>query len=351
MAATKRLISELGSSSDDPDSGFSSSSGGNSPPESKTDKFETDPKSDPRSKSEKYEPEAKLSRLDSVETSSVRTSLRVQKLRAEERKEIAANNEASSENTAEIPNANGENSTENGDLSKQKRAWEQWSSEDKALFFEALNECGKNFEAIQVFFQTRQKKKSALVARNKDQIRTFYYRTWHKICKYVDFTEEYQNLKKSSRELYALINFGELRKRLGSQLDDKTGVKLRELIFKGHTTVRIKGKSHRLRTPTCQALKKLSETIKLEDYSSANVPSKVNLILTPLNTNDFDKVHRLALSNPHVSISVRPGRSLNSVFDFLKNRWKKIVQDDLDNNFYIGKNVRFLIRNALMISC
>ena len=26
---------------------------------------------------------------------------------------------------------------------KQKRAWEQWSSEDKAIFFESLNECGK----------------------------------------------------------------------------------------------------------------------------------------------------------------------------------------------------------------
>ena len=66
----------------------------------------------------------------------------------------------------------------------------------------------------------------------KEQIRTFYYRTWHKICKYVDFAE-YKHLKKSSKELYGLINFGELRKRLGSQLDDKTGVKLRELVFKG----------------------------------------------------------------------------------------------------------------------
>ena len=115
---------------------------------------------------------------------------------------------------------------------KQKRAWEQWSSEDKAIFFESLNECGKNFDAIQVFYQNRNKKKSSLLNKNKEQIRTFYYRTWHKICKYVDFSE-YKHLKKSSKELYGLINFGELRKRLGSQLDDKTGVKLRELIFKG----------------------------------------------------------------------------------------------------------------------
>ena len=171
---------------------------------------------------------------------------------------------------------------------KQKRAWEQWSSEDKAIFFESLNECGKNFDAIQVFYQNRNKKKSSLLNKNKEQIRTFYYRTWHKICKYVDFSE-YKHLKKSSKELYGLINFGELRKRLGSQLDDKTGVKLRELVFKGHTTVKIKGKSHRLRTPTCAALRRLSETLKLEESSSSNVPSKISLILTPLTTDDFDK--------------------------------------------------------------
>ena len=134
---------------------------------------------------------------------------------------------------------------------KLKRAWEQWSSEDKAIFFEALNECGKNFDAIQVYFGKKNRKN-----KNKEQIRTFYYRTWHKICKYVDLSETqtgslHNDLKKSSIEIYGLINFGELRKRLGSQLDDKTGMKLRELIFKGHTNVRIKGKTYRLRTPTC----------------------------------------------------------------------------------------------------
>ena len=143
---------------------------------------------------------------------------------------------------------------------QQKRAWEQWSWEDKVVFFEALNECGKNFEAIQVYFQKNSKNKQRGTFKNKDQIRTFYYRTWHKICKYVDFTEDYLHLKKSSKELYGLINFGEFRKRLGSQLDDKTGLKLRELIFKGHTSVKIKGKTHRIRTPTCPALKRLNET-------------------------------------------------------------------------------------------
>ncbi len=243
-------------------------------------------------------------KLDLHEVHALRTSARVQRMK-EERKE------SESDLNTEI---------EPVKPSVSKRAWEQWSSEDKAIFFEALNECGKNFDAIQVFF--RQKKN--LSNKNKEQIRTFYYRTWHKICKYVDFPEEYQHLKKSSKELYGLINFGELRKRLGSSLDDKTGVKLRELIFKGHTTVKIKGKTHRLRTPTCVALKKLTETIRLDSDFSSSVPAKISLVLTPLTTDDFDKVHRIALANPHLSLTVRPGRSLSSVLDHLKQRWKRI---------------------------
>ena len=44
-------------------------------------------------------------------------------------------------------------------------------------------------------------------------------------------------------------------------MDGKTAVKLQELVFKGHTTVKVKGKYVRLRTPTCSALKKLSEEV------------------------------------------------------------------------------------------
>lgn len=33
---------------------------------------------------------------------------------------------------------------------KRRRAWELWSMEVKNIFFESINECGKDFEAIQV---------------------------------------------------------------------------------------------------------------------------------------------------------------------------------------------------------
>ena len=139
---------------------------------------------------------------------------------------------------------------------KVKRAWELWSSDDKNHFFEALNECGKNFDAMQQSFQTKKFKK------NKEQIRTFYYRTWHKISKHINFPNDLK-IKKSCCELYGLCNYGVLRKKTGSQLDDKYGANLQQLVFEGHTTVRVRGRMYRLKTPTCAALKKMKD---LERY-------------------------------------------------------------------------------------
>jgi hypothetical protein len=151
---------------------------------------------------------------------------------------------------------------------------------------------------------------------------------------------------KSSRELYGLINFGELRKRLGSQLDDKTGVKLRELIFKGHTTVRVKGKIHRLRTPTCAALKRLNEDnaglrntsgtvdgVKSSKEVEASVPSKLTLNLHPASREDFERVHLNALTNASVTLTVRPSRCLASVIEHLEAKWRPLDEHRLKSIF------------------
>jgi hypothetical protein len=70
---------------------------------------------------------------------------------------------------------------------KRKRNWGLWSIEDKNIFFEALNEHGKDFDAIQSHFASKIKKKGVTEAKNKDQVRHFYYRNWHKISKFIDF--------------------------------------------------------------------------------------------------------------------------------------------------------------------
>jgi len=66
---------------------------------------------------------------------------------------------------------------------------ELWSAEDTNAFFDGLNEFGKDFESIQWFMVHRAKRKGSCeqAVKSKEQIRHFYYRTWHKIYKYIEF--------------------------------------------------------------------------------------------------------------------------------------------------------------------
>lgn len=103
-----------------------------------------------------------------------------------------------------------------GNQKRARRQWESWSAEDKNSFFEGLYEHGKDFEAIQNNIAMKYKKrgKPANMVKNKEQVRHFYYRTWHKISKHIDFANVYSRvLKKSSQELYGLICYAELRKK------------------------------------------------------------------------------------------------------------------------------------------
>lgn len=154
----------------------------------------------------------------------------------------------------------------------------QWSPEDKDIFFEALNEFGKDFDAIQQHINNKFKKKGLpdSLIKTKDQVRHFYYRTWHKVSKHLKFAEGIATLfcnlyvtqiaglnllldiKKIAQELYALINYGELRKKAGS-VSEKTCMKLNELIYRGTVAIRVKGKTIRIKTPMCRALRKLNQ--------------------------------------------------------------------------------------------
>ncbi|XP_077007864.1 uncharacterized protein LOC143675678 [Tamandua tetradactyla] len=72
---------------------------------------------------------------------------------------------------------------------KVRQQWESWSTEDKTTFFKGLYEHGKDFEAIQnnIALKYKKKGKPASMVKNKEQVRHFYYRMWHKITKFIDF--------------------------------------------------------------------------------------------------------------------------------------------------------------------
>nr|XP_058892867.1 protein cramped-like isoform X5 [Kogia breviceps] len=228
---------------------------------------------------------------------------------------------------------------------KVRRQWESWSTEDKNTFFEGLYEHGKDFEAIQnnIALKYKKKGKPASMVKNKEQVRHFYYRTWHKITKYIDFDNVFsRGLKKSSQELYGLICYGELRKKIGGCMDDKNATKLNELIQAGATTVRYKGRNLRIKAPMCRALKKLCDPDGLsdeEDQKPVRLPLKVPVELQPRNNHAWARVQSLA-QNPRLRMIVELHRKVSSLIEFLKQKWalhevrvRKMFEEQLQDSF------------------
>ncbi|KAI4875634.1 hypothetical protein NFI96_031666, partial [Prochilodus magdalenae] len=219
---------------------------------------------------------------------------------------------------------------EGGNQKRARRQWESWSTEDKSSFFEGLYEHGKDFEAIQnnIALKYKKKGKPASMVKNKEQVRHFYYRTWHKISKHIDFNNAYSRvLKKSSQELYGLICYAELRKKVGGLMDDKNVAKLNELIQQGATTVRSKGRNLRIKAPMCRALKKLCDPDGVsdeEDQKPVRLPLKVAVELQPRSNHSWTRVQSLA-HNPRLRMVVELHRKVSSLIEFLKQKWA--IQD------------------------
>lgn len=200
-----------------------------------------------------------------------------------------------------------------------KRSCELWSLEDKNTFFKALNEFGKDFDALQSYFLSQGKKKGLPdnMIKNKEQIRHFYYRTWLKISKHLKFSED---VKKASQEIYGLTNYGELRRKL-PRIHEKVLLKLNELIYWGSTQVRLRGKTMRIKTPICRALRKLNQ---LEDWQEdIKLPPRVTIELRPGNNSTWWQVQAHAM-NPRVRTLLPIQRRLSSLLAFLQQRWKPV---------------------------
>ncbi|XP_041133295.1 protein cramped-like isoform X2 [Polyodon spathula] len=224
------------------------------------------------------------------------------------------------------PRSLGSADKEEGNKKKVRRQWESWSAEDKNSFFEGLYEHGKDFEAIQnnIVLKYKKKGKPASMVKNKEQVRHFYYRTWHKISKYIDFNNVFsRGLKKSSQELYGLICYAELRKKIGGCMDDKNAAKLNELIQIGATTVRYKGRNLRIKAPMCRALKKLCDPDGVsdeEDQKPVRLPLRVPVELQPRSNRSWARVQSLA-HNPRLRMVVELHRKVSSLIEFLKQKW------------------------------
>ncbi|XP_017143828.1 protein cramped [Drosophila miranda] len=197
-----------------------------------------------------------------------------------------------------------------------------WTNVERNCFFDALNEFGKDFEAVANCINAKLKRRNAnseYSFKTKDQVRQHYYQTYHKICKYVRYSDE---LKKLAQELYTLINYGEMRRKL-QFLTEKHFMKLKPLIYQGQITIRCKGKNIRIKTPSCKALRRLNQLDdSLEDI---RLPSKVEVLLSPANMETFGRVQSLA-QNPRGRIIVPLHKKLLSFIKIFEYKWRSSTQ-------------------------
>nr|XP_016942368.1 protein cramped [Drosophila suzukii]XP_016942369.1 protein cramped [Drosophila suzukii] len=197
-----------------------------------------------------------------------------------------------------------------------------WTNVERNCFFDALNEFGKDFEAVANCINAKLKRRNAssdYSFKTKDQVRQHYYQTYHKICKYVRYSEE---LKKPAQELYTLINYGEMRRKL-QFLTEKHFMKLKQLVYQGQIIVRCKGKNIRIKTPSCKALRRLNQLDdSLEDI---RLPSKVEVVVTPANMEAFGRVQSLA-QNPRGRIIVPLHKKLISLIKTFEYKWRSANQ-------------------------
>ncbi|XP_058126885.1 protein cramped-like [Anopheles coustani] len=203
-------------------------------------------------------------------------------------------------------------------ITPQKQMRAVWSNHDKNLFFEALNEYGKDFESILNYLNTKKRRKDNAceqqVFKTKD-VRNLYYQFNQKISKYLHFSDE---VKKEAQELYALINYGEMRKKVPFQ-NKKYFQKLKDLVYKGFTMVREKGKTIRIKTPSCRALRKLNQ---LEEWQEEiKLPPRVDVLLQPANMEAWGRVQSLA-QNPRVRITVTIQKRVSALLQLFQQKWR-----------------------------
>ncbi|OQR72044.1 hypothetical protein BIW11_01381 [Tropilaelaps mercedesae] len=205
---------------------------------------------------------------------------------------------------------------------RTRRSWDLWTPESKDWFFDALCEFGKDFDAIYNSMAAKSRKSKTqqgeMTFKNKDQVRYFYYRTWHKVSKALG---DLGDMKKSVQELYGLINYSEMRKKIGFKaLNPTNAPRLLELVVTGQTVIKVKGKNYRVKTPVCRALR-LINNVPDKGWEGPKIPPQITIELRPINNAAWTHVQSLA-QNPRVRVTCLPQRKVASVVQLMETRWQ-----------------------------
>lgn len=91
------------------------------------------------------------------------------------------------------------------------------------------------------------------------------------------------------------------------------------LNFRGFTTIRVRGKGIRVKTPICRALRKLNQQEDLAE--DLKLPNRVTVELRPRTNEAWARVQATA-QNPRVQTLLPLQRRLSSLLGFLEQRWQ-----------------------------
>ncbi|KAI2800114.1 chromatin binding [Blomia tropicalis] len=234
----------------------------------------------------------------------------------------SCSSQVSSSNQINQQNNNSKNVSQNiSAVGKSLRKNQVWTEDHTRWFFEALCEHGKDFNHIQTYIAARCEKKgiSSDMIKNYEQVRHYYYRMWHKISQMLKISNA---IEKGVQEIYGLINYGEIWKKFGSKFDAKSSAHLQQLVDHGYAVFKVKGKSVRVRTPICNALKKIHniQTQTIEKPITQSIPKEITVELIPATNSDWIHVHSLA-QNPRLRTKLAMQYRLSTLISYLERRW------------------------------
>nr|CAD7200552.1 unnamed protein product [Timema douglasi] len=177
------------------------------------------------------------------------------------------------------------------------------------------------------------------MSKTKDQVRHFYYRAWHKVSKHLKFPEDPGNkhsnipedpgMKKATQELYSLINYGEMRRKIGP-ITEKLCSQTERAGVSWICPDPSQGQNypdqdsdvapqHCLHHETFAANVPARPT---ENEEEVRLPNRISIELRPKTNTAWGRVQSVA-QNPRVRTKLPLQRRLASLLTFLENRWKQ----------------------------
>lgn len=100
---------------------------------------------------------------------------------------------------------------------------------------------------------------------------------------------------------------------------EKFYMKLRDLVYRGTVTIRVKGKNIKIKTPCCKILRQINQMEAWQE--EIKLPPRIEVNIKPANIEAWGKVQNLA-QNPRVKVTVALQKKVVSLINTLQHKWR-----------------------------